>query len=292
MKSIVTTILSLIAIAVLFTGCRGPKLATADEQMARGEYYDASRTYRKIYNKLTKREERPLRGEVAFKMAECHRQLRQSARAAAAYQNAIRYGYPDSSAILHLAEAQHADGKYAAAIKSYEDYLALNPTSAEATHGLRGARLAADLRENRTRYIVRQSKLLNSRRADFAPMFYDGNLYFTSTNEKVTGDKKSEITGMKRGDIWVSKRNERGEWQRPEPVEGGVNTEADEGIASFAPDGTMYLTVAKRLPNSPTGVEIYKATRGDGTWSEAKPYEITADTVSSYGHPAVSPDGQ
>ena len=121
-------------------------------------------------------------------------------------------------------------------------------------NGLRGAHLAADLRENRSRYIVRQSKLLNSRRADFAPRFYDGNLYFTSTNEKVTGDKKSEITGMKRGDIWMSKRNERGEWQRPEAVEGGVNTEADEGIVSFGPDGAMYITVAKRLPNANTGV--------------------------------------
>ena len=47
------------------TGCRSVKLSTADEQMARGEYYDASKTYRKIYNKLTKREERELRGEVA-----------------------------------------------------------------------------------------------------------------------------------------------------------------------------------------------------------------------------------
>ena len=51
------------------TSCGGAKLAKADEQMARGEYFDASKTYRKIYNKLTKREERPLRGEVAFKMA-------------------------------------------------------------------------------------------------------------------------------------------------------------------------------------------------------------------------------
>ncbi len=281
-----------IAGTLLFTGCRGPKLATADEQMARGEYFDASKTYRKIYNKLTKREERPLRGEVAFKMAECHRLLRQSARASAAYQNAIRYGYPDSIATLRLAQTLHADGKYTQAIKAYEEYLSRAPGNPEATLGLKGARMAEEMRKQKSRYIVRQSKLLNSRRADFSPVIYDGNLYFTTTNEKVKGDKKSEITGMKRGDIWVSKRNERGEWQRPEPVEGGVNTELDEGIVSFGSDGAMYLTVAKRLPNANTGVEIYKSQRGDGAWGEAKPYEITADTLSSYGHPAVSPNGQ
>ncbi len=285
-------LLLILVLAIGISGCRGPKLATADEQKARGEYFDASKTYRKIYNKLTKREDRPLRGEVAFKMAECYRELRQNSRAAAAYQNAIRYGYPDSTATLHLAEALQGDGKYAQAIKSYEEYLMRDPDNAIAINGLKGARMAAGLRDNRTRYIVRQSKLFNSRRSDFSPMFYDGNLYFTSTNEKVTGDKKSEITGMKKGDIWMSKKNERGEWQRPEAVQGGVNTEMDEGIMSFAPDGTMYLTVAKRLPNSPTGVEIYKSSRGDGSWGEAKPFEITADTISNYGHPAVSPDGQ
>ena len=89
-------ILSALAVsAILLTSCGGAKLAKADEQMARGEYFDASKTYRKIYNKLTKREERALRGEVAFKMAECHRHLNQTARAAAAYQNAIRYQWPD-----------------------------------------------------------------------------------------------------------------------------------------------------------------------------------------------------
>lgn len=69
-------------------------------------------------------------------------------------------------------------------------------------------------------------------------------LYFTTTNEKVTGDNRSEITGMKKSDIWVSKKDERGEWQRPEPVEGELNSDMDEGIVAFSPDGqTMYLTM-------------------------------------------------
>ena len=67
----------LLFLVLLLSGCGGAKLATADDQMARGEYSDASKTYRKIYNKLTRREERPLKGQVAFRMAECHRRLGQ-----------------------------------------------------------------------------------------------------------------------------------------------------------------------------------------------------------------------
>ncbi len=120
-KFYIIALLSLLSAACF--SCRGPKLAAADEQMARGEYFDASKTYRKIYNKLTKKEDRALRGEVAFKMAEAHRKLSQWARAGAAYQNAIRYGYPDSTAQLNLARMLHAEGKYKDAVRSYEEYL-------------------------------------------------------------------------------------------------------------------------------------------------------------------------
>ena len=280
---------------LVLQGCRGAKLSEADAQYARGEYYDASNTYRKIYNKLTKREERPLRGEVAFKMGECYRRLNMSARAAAAYQNAIRYHYPDSMAIFYMAQAQQAEGKYAQAIKNYEEFLARKPKFRLAEDGVRGCRNALKLREDPTRYTVRNAKLFNSRRADFCPQFLDGNfdqLYFTSSTEKATGTKKSEITGTKQCDVFFSKLDEAGNWQRPEPVEGELNTEFDEGVTAFSPDGsTMYLARARREPNSGTSVEIYTSQRSEAKWSAPVKYEITADTLSAYGDPAVSPDG-
>lgn len=288
------TIFCLALLSLLLTGCGGAKLATADEQLARGEYYDASKTYRKIYNKLTKREERPLRGQVAFRMGECHRRLNQYARAAAAYQNAARYEYPDSMLYLYMAQMQHAAGNPAAAINSYREYLKWHPEDQLALSGLSGARMA-QAREGATRYIVRNAKLFNSRRADYSPMFLGGSLdqlYFTTTTEKVTGDHRSEITGMKKGDIWFVTKDENGQWQRPQAVEGELNTEVDEGTPSFTPDGqTMYLSRARREPNANTGVEIYTSQRSDAKWSAPVLFEITRDTISSYAHPAVSPDG-
>ena len=278
-------------------GCKSAKLSVADEQMDRGEFFDASKTYRKVYNKLTKREDRPLRGEVAYKMATCYRRLNQAASAASAYQNAIRYGYPDSLVYYYLGRSLQADGKYAKAIDAYRTYLEYSPDDVLAKEGARGCRLALQQKNApKSRYIVKNAKLFNSRRADFAPMYLDKNydqLFLTSTNEKAMGENKSEITGMKKGDIYVSRKNERGEWQRPEPVEGELNTDMDEGIVSFSPDGqTMYLTKARRSPTANTSVEIYTSRRSDATWSAAQKYEITADTLSAVGHPAVSPDGK
>ncbi|MCM1021899.1 MAG: OmpA family protein [Muribaculum sp.] len=287
----------ILIILLVLSGCSGAKLSVANEQMERGEYYDAQKTYRKVYNKLTQREERPLRGEVAYKMGLCYRKLSMNARATAAFQNAIRYGYPDSTAILYMAEAMQAEGKYRESEMAYNDYLATHPAdSATALTGIAGCRLGMNIKQNPTRYIVKNAKLFNSRRADFAPMFLPGSdyevLYFTTTNEKVNGTHRSEITGMKKHDIWMAKKNERGQWERPQPAEGELNTDHEEGIISFSPDGsTMYLTRARREINAHTAVELFTSQRSDASWSAPVKFEITADTLSSYGHPAVSPDG-
>lgn len=288
------TYVAILASTFVLTACGGPKLSEAKAQYDRGEYFDAAKTYRKIYNKLTKKEERKQRGEVAYQLGLCHSRLRQNARAAAAFQNAIRYGWEDSTVYLQLARELHADGKYAQAITAYETYLQWKPGDKLAADGLAGAKMGQS-KALQTRYVVKAAKLFNSRRSDYAPMFDSpelDRLYFTSTNEKASGSKRSEITGMKNGDIFVATKNERGEWNRPEAVEGELNSELDEGIVSFSPDGqTMYLTKARREPSANTGVEIYTSQRSDAKWSAPVKYEITADTLSSYGHPAVSPDG-
>ena len=297
MKKIFSLILIVLALATGLPSCKSVKMADADAAMARGEFFEAQKMYRKIYGRLTKREERPLRGEVAYKLADCYRRLNMSARAAASYQNAIRYQYPDSMAFYWLGRSLQADGKYPQAAEAYRTFLEWQPDSYLAKEGLKGCQQAIAAKQGKaTRYIVKNAKLFNSRRADFAPMYLDkqlDQLYFTTTNEKVTGNNRSEITGMKKSDIWFAKKNERGEWERPQAVEGELNSEHDEGIVAFSPDGqTMYLTMARRSETSPTSVEIYTSKRSDASWSTPVKLEIIADTISAMGHPSVSPDGK
>ncbi|MDE6019242.1 MAG: OmpA family protein [Muribaculaceae bacterium] len=292
----------LIAVIIAFLtatlpSCKSVKLSDADDTLARGEFYAASTMYRKIYNKLTKPEERPLRGEVAYKLATCYQRLNRPANAVAAYNNALRYGQKDSMIYLHLGQMLQATGKYQQAIAEYDKYLEWKPEDGVALSGIRGCNIALSSKDApKSRYIVKQSKLFNSRRSDYAPMYLDKNydiLYYTTTNEKVTGENKSDITGIKNGDIWMAKKNEKGEWQRPTAVEGELNSDADEGIISFSPDGqTMYLTVAKRSETSSTTVEIHTSRRSDATWSAPQKFEILNDTITAVGHPSVSPDGR
>ena len=87
--------------------------------MERGEFFNAAKTYRAVYNKLSPKNERELRGVVAYRLATCYRRLNQAPRASAAYQNAIRYEYPDSMAFYYLGRSLQAEGKYNPAIDAY-----------------------------------------------------------------------------------------------------------------------------------------------------------------------------
>ncbi len=69
------TLLYVLLGAAALSSCKAVKLSDADDTLARGEFYNASNMYRKIYNRLTKPEERPLRGEVAYKLATCYQRL-------------------------------------------------------------------------------------------------------------------------------------------------------------------------------------------------------------------------
>lgn len=282
-----------IAVGITLCGCQSAKMSVADGQMERGEYFDAAATYRKIYNNLKKPSERTLRGEVAYKLGIAHSKLNQNARAAGAFRNALRYGYPDSLLYRHIAKALHAEGRYGEAAEAYRQYLMMAPGDESAKTGLRGVALAEELRRNPTRYKVANAKLFNSRRSDYAPALLGDRLYITTTNEKATGATRSEVTGMRRGDVWEVNKDEQGKWQRPEPVKGELNTDADEGIVSFSPDGrVMYLTRAKRRTDADTKVEIVTSSRSEASWSTARNFDLIEDTVYNYGHPSVDPSGQ
>ena len=118
-------------------------------------------------------------------------------------------------------------------------------------------------------------------------------LFFTSTRNEAEGDELSGITGTKNGDIFYSQKDEKGKWGKPQQITSGLNTEFDEGACCFSPDQrVMYLTQCVSDPSYPRYATIVTSNRSDAAWSKVSKLEVTRDTLSSYAHPAVSPDGE
>ena len=281
---------------VLLMACGSEKgIRKGDQYVAIMEYTEAAKEYKKAYRKIPA-SERKKRAEVAWKMGECYRKSNSAVFAVGAYQNAVRYGYPDSTALFHLAGAQLEKGDYKAAQKSYEAYLAQAPADRMAQIGLQSAIQSAEWKKNPSRYIVKKAKELNGQRSDYCPAYVGEDttmIVTTSTRKDATGDEISGITGQEFADLFLTKRDEKGKWTKTERIDGDVNGEYEDGACAFTPDGkTMYFTRCASDPEYPRYASIFKSSRSDAAWGKAEEVTISNDTLSAYAHPAVSPDGE
>ena len=291
------TILYIGVAALLITGCGAETaMKKGDKFFALGEYYDAANQYKKAYSQ-TKAKDKPLRGQRALKMADCYRRINYTQKAIAAYNNAVRYKQADSTALFHLGQQLLKNGQYKEAEKTFAMLQDSMPQNVLMKNGMESARKAPQWKKEAeySGYTVKKQELFNSRRAEYSPQLigddYD-QLYFSSTRNQAQGDELSGITGTKNADIFFSQKDDKGKWSKPEPIESELNTEYDEGASAFTPDfKTMYLTVCKTDPSYPRYAQIATSNRSDASWSKATPLEITKDTLSTYAHPAVSPDG-
>lgn len=288
-------IYALMLLALLTVACSSEKaIRKGDQYAAVLEYHEAAKEYKKAYSKIPSKE-RKKRAEVAWKLGECYRKSNNSARAAGAYQNAVRYGHADSTALLYLAGAQLENGDYKASQKSYRAFLEKAPDNRMALIGLQSAMQSADWKKSPNRYIVKKSRELNGQRSDYCPMFVGDDttmVISTSTRKEATGDGLSSVTGQKYADLFLTKLDEKGKWQKSEKIESDVNSEFEDGACAFTPDGkVMYFTRCVTDDHYPRFAGIYKSNRSDAAWGKPEQVVISKDTLSSYAHPAVSPDG-
>ncbi|MBK5720309.1 OmpA family protein [Dysgonomonas sp. Marseille-P4677] len=296
MKKYIYYISGFILFSLCFGACKSLKLEDADKKFTQGEYFVAADMYRKIYRK-TSPKKRELRGDIALRMAESYRLINYPARANAGYANAIRYKVNDSTVTLQYARSLHKAGEYKQAAKYYEEFLKIFPNNKFALNGLEGTKLASIWKANPTLHTVKRMDLFNSNRGEFSPMLLPPDyeqVYFSSNRKEATGDTISGITGTKLNDLFMSRKDENGNWMKVEHVESAINTPSDEGTPSFSITGTTMYYTHTPLADS-VGIfypMIYVSQRSGGSWGNGTKIEINKrDTLSVYAHPTINSTG-
>ena len=320
-------ILSVVGALLLISCGADQAMKKGDKFYAVGEYFDAATQYRKAYTH-TPSKQRVLKGQRAMKVADCYRRIHFTTKAITAYQNAIRYKQDDSLTHLYMGQLHMRNGSYKEAAKHFQmaiDSLSMvyhnskesgNTGDSEqrsdkenaqflnsidnyislAKTGLKAAQQAPDWKKEGSDYTIKRMDLFNSRRAEYSPTLSgdeDEQLYFTSTRNQAQGDEYSGITGAKNADIFLSQKDDKGKWSKPQTIDSELNSTMDEGACCFSPDGkSMYLTICKTDPNYPRYATIAVSNRSDASWSKPTELTLSKDTLSSFAHPAVSPDGQ
>lgn len=288
--------------SLVLTSCGADQaMKKGDKFYAVGEYFDAATQYRKAYTQ-TSNKEKALKGQRAMKVADCYRRIHFTSKAITAYQNAIRYKQDDSLTHFYLGQLHMRNGNYKEAAKQFQMAIDSLQSTADDRHfllaknGLKAAQQAPLWRKDGSAYTIKRMDLFNSRRAEFSPMLsgdQNEQLYFTSTRNQAQGDEYSGITGSKNADIFFSQKDDKGRWSKPQTIDSELNSAMDEGACCFSPDGrSMYLTVCKTDPSYPRYATIAVSSRSDASWSKPTELTISKDTLSSFAHPAVSPDGE
>lgn len=310
----ISLLLLLITMATLL-GCGADKnLKKGEKYLAIGEYYDAAMQFKQAYTK-TSTKDKTKRGDIALKIAYCNERINSTQKAQAAYANAIRYGRATAADRLSYARQLLRNGSYKQAGEQFAivldsinagayptptkkgntNTLDANAAKTLAQNGLIAAQKAPDWKKHGSRYKVKRMDVFNSRRDDYSPVLAGDQyetLYFTSTRNDAQGNELSGITGAKPADIFMSEKDDKGNWSKPEAVTGGLNTDYDEGACALSPDQhTMYLTQCTSDPSYPRYAQIVTSARANAAWGKPSELKITGDTLSSYAHPAVSPDG-
>lgn len=261
----------------------------ADRLFESGGYFDAIAPYKEGLETVPRQQ----LGGYLFKIGECYRMTGNPRQAEVWYTKAIARDCKDERVHLYLAQALLQNEKYDLARAEFEAYKAAAPLDKRADNGLMSIDLAQAWTESPSGYIVKHVAALNAKQDDYCPMYGSKDyrtMLVTSSRDNSTGKHMHQGTGGKFSDIFVTMSNGEGRWSRPKPLEGSINTEAEEGTPSFNGDYTrMYFTRCKASRKGKQGCQIYMAPQTGRGWDNAEVVPLAADTMV-VAHPAISSD--
>ncbi|MBI5218304.1 MAG: OmpA family protein [Bacteroidia bacterium] len=263
----------------------------AEDAFKNYEYYKAIDFYKKAFMKLANN--KPKQAEVVFKISECYRKLNLSPEAELWYKKAIMVKYPDPVTVLYYADMLKMNGKYDEAFTEYQKYIGLVPDDPRGKIGVESTQLVQKWKDKPTRYEVENMAFFNSKDADYCPVYVKKDykeVYFTSAREGTTGAKFNYVSGQNFSDIFGSSTDRKGVWSVPVPIQGGVNTENDEGVCSTTlKAASLFFTRCKVMKKEDLACKIYEVTKRGVVWGDPEELILGSDSFS-YGHPAISPD--
>lgn len=230
-----------------------------------------------------------------FLAAESYRLSNRIEKAAPYYQAALEQGVTEEEALFYAAFALKANGEYGQAREQLEKYLESGKNReyiSWARKEIRNLRYITDLLEKDSYYDVRHIQELNSEAAEYAPVYNNGEIFFTSNRE---GGKIYKATGTAFTDIYKAKME--GAKILPgteEMLAELINTDkVNEGAVTFSNDGTLMI-FARGNSGRKKGtreVNLYMTRYRTGSWSKPELLSIN-DPDSWDSTPAFSRDGR
>lgn len=252
--------------------------------------------YQKVINYYTNvLEKDPNNGLANFMVAESFRLSNRIKQSEAFYAKAKGPKVNEDSVALYYAKALQANGKYEAALTKLGELEANAETPAmkkRATKELAGLNNLAKLSEKTSYYKVKNLDALNTPFAEYAPVYLNGELYFTSSR---ANSRIYEASGTPFTDLYkVETKGANIDANTIKALPDLINdSNINEGCVTFTPDGRT-MVFAKGNTGKKKGaddVDLYISRFRNGQWGE--PTQININTPRFWeSTPAFAPDGK
>lgn len=291
MKNIYITLSFVIASGIL--SAQNKETKTADKLYKKFEYVDAAKEYQKLVD------DGKADAYVYKQMADSYYNVFNAKEAANAYGLAIAAEKQDAETHYRYAQMLKASGQTEAANKQMDVFASMKPNDDRAKAFKTNPNYLPKLKEQAKLYDIKQSDI-SSDKSDFgAVLTNDNEVYFASArNEARKTYGWSEEPYL---DLYKATYNANGTLSEATLVE-GINTKWHDGPATISADGnTMYFASesyndnlyekdkASKLKYSQ--VNLYKATKVDGKWSNVKALPFNSKEYST-SNPSLSKDGK
>ncbi len=279
-----------IAVFILLS-CSAGKLAMkkGDKKTKYGEYDVSIGYYHKAINH---------KYDVAaanFKIGESYRLSNRIKEALPYYKAAMDGNYPDPSLPYYYGVSLKVNEKYDEAETELQNFV----ENSKDDEFIKLAKLELNnldevhqIIEKKSYFRVKNLDEINSENAEYAPVYLDGQLYFTSSRQ---ADKIYKATGTGFTDIYkVKTQGARVDLSTLTPLSDLINSDnTNDGCITFSPDG-QTMVYAKGNSGRRKGaddVDLYISRFRRGAWSAPELMRIN-DPKAWESTPAFSQDGQ
>lgn len=273
----------------------------ADEAFANGNYAESAELSATAYEKISPKnaKARASKAGMAAKAAVSYKMIFNYDESISWFQRAIdlKHWEKDPHVYFEIAELYRKLGEYDKAKQNYQLFLELVPLDKRAENALASMTKAVVLKDNRTRYSVKNEFKINTDNIDMAPAIADrkGNtIVFGSTRKAPVGSGVDPIIGEPYFNIWQAEFDKKGNWTEPVPFADGdsINTEYNEGTMAF--DGRLRKMFFTRCPNEKKqnlGCQIWISERKGRSWGLPSKIDFGVPDSISIGHPCSTEDG-
>ncbi|HON19179.1 MAG TPA: OmpA family protein [Salinivirgaceae bacterium] len=263
----------------------------ADASFKNGKFNEAIDLYKYAFGKA---KDKLTKNYINYQVAVCYYKINDYRQAETWFRKTTRKDPHSNLAYLYFAQVLHANNKLDEAEENYKKYLETNLNDPIGKTGLQSVKNAKEWTANPTRYKVLPMYYFNSKYSDYGIAYARDNyksVVFTSSRETATGGKMNPVTGQYYSDIFISTIDKKGQWSKPEPVSGEVNTEFEEGAPSTnAKASIMYFTSVRENDKGQLTTQIYVSRRDGLGWGKPERVVLFESDTIAVGHPALSPD--